>query len=65
MSLGLAERTGRTPSTVEPNVDAPRSAPNRILPTERPIACAINRVSSVPAAPTSVPATSSSVLPST
>ena len=40
-------------------------APNRTLPSERPMASLISLVSSVPEAPTSVPATISAKLPST
>ena len=52
-------------ATVEPAVEPPRNAPNRIPETLRPIADAIARVRMVPDAPTSVPATTSSTLSST
>ena len=52
-------------SAVEPAVDGPENAPKRTPVIGRPIACAINWVSIVPDAPTSVPATMSSVLSST
>jgi hypothetical protein len=65
MSSALADFTGRVLSTVAPSVEpAPPRAPNRIAVTRRPMACAISRVSREPAAPTSVPATRSRVLPS-
>jgi hypothetical protein len=57
-SAGLADFTGRSLSVVVPSVDPPLRVPNKMLINERPMACAINRVSSVPAEPTSVPATS-------
>ena len=64
-SSGPADFTGRSDASPPPSVEPPLSAPNRMLATERPMALAISRVRNVPEAPTSVPATSSSVLDST
>ena len=54
--------TGRSDAVPPPRVEPPRTAPKRMLKTERPIASAISLVSNVPAAPTSVPAISSSAV---
>ena len=51
--------------SVEPALEPPRNAPNRMPVTPRPIAAAITSVRMVPLAPTRVPATTSSTLPST
>ena len=64
-SAGPVDLTGRSLTSPPPSVEPPFSAPNRVLPSERPIAVAISLVSRVPAAPTRVPATSSSGLSST
>src|SRR5450759_3723385 len=66
MSSALPDLTGRTSLeiSVEPAVE-PLKAPNRMLGMDRPIARPIIWVSSVPEAPTSVPATISSTLLST
>ncbi len=67
MSSGVPVRTG-FPSVVAapagPAVTEPK-APNRTLPSERPIASLISVVSSVPDAPTSVPATIRAKFPRT
>jgi hypothetical protein len=65
MSSAVAARTGRSDATVEPMVDPPASAPNRMLDRGRPIAFAMSWVSKAPEAPTSVPATIISVFPRT
>ena len=64
-SSGLADLTGRSEASPAPRVEPPFRAPNRMLATERPMALAISRVRNVPEAPTSVPATSSTVFCST
>ena len=64
-SSGDADLTGRS-SAEAADVDAfAVNAPNKVLVSGRPIAFAIMRVSNVPDAPTSVPATINRTLPST
>src|SRR3954451_13872738 len=61
-SSGLPERTGRSLTVPPPTVVVPEKAPKSVLVSGRPMAVAIMRVSNVPDAPTSVPATNSSTL---
>ena len=67
MSSGDPDRTdfpSAPTAPAGPTVAAPK-APKRTLPSERPMASLINLVSSVPDAPTRVPATISAKFPRT